>query len=341
MHYVQQTLNVKRQPEVAAAVPVVAAVAPAPVASSSSYTIGSGLNLNVAASVHGNNNNSLHVNHSQPPPLVVLEPEWQYTDPQGSVQGPFAQENMRLWHEAGYFSVDLPIKMRHWARFHAFQTVFPDFKNAFLVNPNEPILMPALTPSLSLQQQQHLHQQQLIQQQQQQQQLQLQQQEQERERERIRKLQEQQQEQERAAQEAHRQRQLLEQEQARQEQLQAQQQALRQAHQQQQLVEQQRALLLEQQHQANALAQQQAAAAKAPVAPWANMQPGPNRAGQSSAQESLLAIQEAEQQARENELKRQAIEQSKITKVCIFLFLFSTTFTYFGCLWYVFIAGLE
>ena len=73
-------------------------------------------------------------------PVVVPqpEPEWFYTDPQGHVQGPFSQENMHLWHEAGYFSKDLPIRQRHWLSFHPFFLVFPDMKYAFVLNATEP-----------------------------------------------------------------------------------------------------------------------------------------------------------------------------------------------------------
>lgn len=74
----------------------------------------------------------------QPPPL---DPEWFYTDPQKQVQGPFTQDNMRLWNEAGYFGKDLPIKLRHWNDFHLFKDVFPDPRIAFYTIPQEPIRM--------------------------------------------------------------------------------------------------------------------------------------------------------------------------------------------------------
>eukprot|EP01038_Epipyxis_sp_PR26KG_P004893 gene4893-6852_t len=63
--------------------------------------------------------------------LARLPIEWFYTDPQNQVQGPFTQDNMRIWHDAGYFTHDLPIKMRHWSTFHPFYNVFSDSKSAF------------------------------------------------------------------------------------------------------------------------------------------------------------------------------------------------------------------
>lgn len=67
-----------------------------------------------------------------------LKVEWFYTDPQQQVQGPFSQENMRLWNEAGYFGNDLPIKLNGWSKFHLFQDVFPEPKLAFYGVPKEP-----------------------------------------------------------------------------------------------------------------------------------------------------------------------------------------------------------
>eukprot|EP00981_Chlorochromonas_danica_P012792 scaffold5400_cov159-Ochromonas_danica.AAC.11 len=64
--------------------------------------------------------------------------EWLYMDPQGEVQGPFSQENMRLWYEGGYFPPDLPIKLRNWTVLHAFNEVFEDMRKAFLFVPPEP-----------------------------------------------------------------------------------------------------------------------------------------------------------------------------------------------------------
>jgi hypothetical protein len=73
------------------------------------------------------------------PPAPPAEPEWFYTDPQKQVQGPFSQENMRLWNEAGYFGKDLPIKLRQWVEFHVFREVFPDSRLAFYTVPQEPM----------------------------------------------------------------------------------------------------------------------------------------------------------------------------------------------------------
>lgn len=108
-------------------------------------------------------------------PLLPEPPvEWFYTDPQGQVQGPFSQENMQLWHEAGYFSKDLPIKLRAWAAFHPFCVVFPPANlargmGAFCGAPLEPQPpaafppMPALVANggLALHEQQRQHQHQL------------------------------------------------------------------------------------------------------------------------------------------------------------------------------------
>lgn len=65
-------------------------------------------------------------------------PEWFYLDPQGKIQGPFSQDNMRLWHEGGYFPRDLPIKLRTWSNFHPFIDVFEDLRLAFFSVPSEP-----------------------------------------------------------------------------------------------------------------------------------------------------------------------------------------------------------
>jgi hypothetical protein len=70
-------------------------------------------------------------------PITSL-PEWFYMDPQGKIQGPFSQDNMRLWHEGGYFPSDLPIKLRSWTAFHAFAEVFVELRSAFFAVPVEP-----------------------------------------------------------------------------------------------------------------------------------------------------------------------------------------------------------
>ncbi len=60
----------------------------------------------------------------------------------------------------------------------------------------------------------------------------------------------------------------------------------------------------------------------ATVAPWANKQPGPKR---GTTGESLTAIQNAEQAARDEERKKQAVEQAKVSKVgelCVILLEF-------------------
>lgn len=70
--------------------------------------------------------------------LLESMSEWFYMDPQGKIQGPFTQDNMRLWHEGGYFPRDLPIKLRQWTSFHAFAEVFEDSRSAFFSVPAEP-----------------------------------------------------------------------------------------------------------------------------------------------------------------------------------------------------------
>ena len=289
-----ETLNVK--PAQAAA------PAPAPV-------------VQAPATVVQNNNNNYNnsVLHSSlqvpaPPPLLRVEPsQWQYTDPQGNVQGPFEQDNMRQWHEAGYFNAELPIKLSHWSGFHAFVTVFPDMKVAFLNTPSEP--GSSLLLSLQQQQQQQLiRQQQLLQQQQAEEhakQAQLKAAEQERAY-RAQQLQQQHEEEQR--------RQLLLQQQQAAQLAQQRELQIQQQQQQQAAAEQQRAQLEHERQQAAAVAAQAAAQQKpASVAPWANKQPGPNRSSATSAQESLLAIQSEEKARADEEKRRQAAEQSKIT----------------------------
>lgn len=284
-----KTLNVKRQENTS---------------SSGLYGLNASLDIKLSTTVV---QAPVHVAPA-PPPLLRVEPsEWQYTDPQGQVQGPFEQENMRQWHEAGYFNGDLPIKMRHWQRFHPFQEVFPDFKIAFLNVPQEP----GSSMLLSMQQQQQQQQQLLLQQQQA---LLRQQEEQRKEQERI------------AAAEAQRRIAQMEAEKLAQQQRQAellrqQQLAIQQQQQQQQqmILQQQQAemeaqkRLLEQKRQQAAAAATQAQPAPspvkaAPVAPWANKVPGANR------NQDLTAIQNEEAAARETERRKAAAEQAKISK---------------------------
>jgi hypothetical protein len=69
-----------------------------------------------------------------------VEPvEWLYRDPQGAIQGPFSQENMRLWNDEGYFTLDLPIRLVHWQKFHPFKDVFANSSFAFMEVPTEPV----------------------------------------------------------------------------------------------------------------------------------------------------------------------------------------------------------
>jgi len=65
---------------------------------------------------------------------VQVPQEWFYSDPQGNVQGPFDTESMRQWHEAGYFTPELPVKLRHWVGFHVLRSLFRDADEAFAQN---------------------------------------------------------------------------------------------------------------------------------------------------------------------------------------------------------------
>mmetsp|Transcript_11525 Transcript_11525/g.17310 ORF Transcript_11525/g.17310 Transcript_11525/m.17310 type:complete len:1277 (+) Transcript_11525:60-3890(+) len=83
--------------------------------------------------------------HLQQQRLAFQQPpvEWLYTDPQGVVQGPFSSENMRAWHDMGYFSKDLPIRLRAWSAFYPFTNIFPDSRMAFAgPPPPEPSRVP-------------------------------------------------------------------------------------------------------------------------------------------------------------------------------------------------------
>jgi hypothetical protein len=281
------TLNIKRPAEAAAS-------------AAGSYGIGGGLDLKLSPVAPA----AAPVAVPAPPPLVprAESTEWQYTDPQGQIQGPFSQDNMRQWHEAGYFNADLPIRLRHWQRFHPFQTVFPDFKGAFLNIPQEPG-SGSLVLSMQQQQQAALRQQQ---------------EEQRREQERLAAEAQRREQEQRAQQEALRQAEAVRlAEQARLEQLRQAQLAAQQQQAQQILLEQQRAEEAQrhqqerhQQEQAQRQAQQAPAspAKAATAAPWANKQPGPSRT------QDLSAIQQEEAAAREVERKRAAAEQAKVTK---------------------------
>lgn len=50
----------------------------------------------------------------QPQPSSVQSPDltdkWYYIDPQGETQGPFPTEDMKEWHDAGYFTADLRVR---------------------------------------------------------------------------------------------------------------------------------------------------------------------------------------------------------------------------------------
>jgi hypothetical protein len=69
-----------------------------------------------------------------PMPMLTVPESWFYRDPQNNVQGPYETASMRQWHEACYFTPELPIKLRHWPVFHPLRAVFPDSETAFSPN---------------------------------------------------------------------------------------------------------------------------------------------------------------------------------------------------------------
>eukprot|EP01035_Chromulina_nebulosa_P019019 gene19019-24839_t len=93
---------------------------------------------------------------------LILE-DWLYTDPQGNVQGPFSIENMRSWLEAGYFTPDLPVKMRHWSSFYPLAMIYPNYSESFRSITDEPNrrIDPALERQRMLEEQRRAHEQQL------------------------------------------------------------------------------------------------------------------------------------------------------------------------------------
>ena len=103
---------------------------------------------------------------------TIVVDEWFYVDPNGVEQGPFDTQSMSAWSRAGYFSSDLPIKLRHWTTFAPLGGVFGSTDQAFKSIPAEP-----QRSSASIQQQRlAMEQQRLALEQQRQQQLLLQQQ---------------------------------------------------------------------------------------------------------------------------------------------------------------------
>mmetsp|Transcript_14153 Transcript_14153/g.12816 ORF Transcript_14153/g.12816 Transcript_14153/m.12816 type:complete len:916 (-) Transcript_14153:1415-4162(-) len=93
---------------------------------------------------------------------LIVE-DWLYTDPQGNVQGPFSIENMRSWLEAGYFTPDLPVKMRHWSSFYPLAMIYPNYSESFRSITDEPNrrIDPALERQRMLEEQRRSHEQQL------------------------------------------------------------------------------------------------------------------------------------------------------------------------------------
>jgi PERQ amino acid-rich with GYF domain-containing protein len=68
----------------------------------------------------------------------VSDEEWLYLDLDNNVQGPFDSQNMRRWHESGYFKIDLPIKLKGWGQFHPLGSLFSSPGVAFMTIPREP-----------------------------------------------------------------------------------------------------------------------------------------------------------------------------------------------------------
>jgi hypothetical protein len=77
-----------------------------------------------------------------PPPGLAYVDEWHYKDAQHNVQGPYPTSSMRQWHEAGYFTDDLPLKMTNWKAFHTLKQIFPNTAVAFTGKTKEPIPPP-------------------------------------------------------------------------------------------------------------------------------------------------------------------------------------------------------
>ena len=69
------------------------------------------------------------------PPMVR---QWEYRDPQGIIQGPFDNNSMFSWLEAGFFKADLPIRLSGWRDFYPLGVVFPVAHTAFKDFPPEP-----------------------------------------------------------------------------------------------------------------------------------------------------------------------------------------------------------
>jgi len=64
--------------------------------------------------------------------------EWFYRTPEGIVQGPFSNGKMRAWHAYGYFAPELPTKINMYNNFYPLRSLFPDFQQAFQLQPTHP-----------------------------------------------------------------------------------------------------------------------------------------------------------------------------------------------------------
>jgi hypothetical protein len=198
--------------------------------------------------------------HVRQPPVQIVD-EWLYTDPQNNVQGPFPSKNMSRWYEAGYFKMELPIKLRHWNQFYPLGMIFPSRENAFREFPSEPGQEGGMLDVQRQQQQAFLMQQEqqrqaMILEQQRQQQVMDQQRQAEQQRQQQLMEQQRMAEQQRQAQMLEHQRQSHMLEQQRQAQMLDQQRQLMEQQRQAQAMEQQRQAAMEQQRQAQALEQQ-------------------------------------------------------------------------------------
>ena len=83
----------------------------------------------------------LEGNIDEIPRISNINHFWLYLDPQNNIQGPFPSSEMRTWLEAGYFKINLPVKLDHWSKFYPLGLIYPTPDSAFLYNlPDEPIL---------------------------------------------------------------------------------------------------------------------------------------------------------------------------------------------------------
>lgn len=76
-----------------------------------------------------------HVSVTMTNPVPPRQPLWYYLDPQKHVQGPFQTSEMRNWLLAGYFQIDLPVRLNSWSDFHPLGSIFSSHEIAFLPTP--------------------------------------------------------------------------------------------------------------------------------------------------------------------------------------------------------------